>query len=106
MTIKLEEGINNLRIRMVKKAETNTYILKLKNKNTKYESEFNIVDLSVLTMFGNFIVDLGQIEYGEYIYTITDTNNIIYRDGTAYYRIDDETIPTYNENNTYISYGQ
>lgn len=107
MTLKVEQGVNNLRIRMNRKSLTsNTYLLTLKSKNSKDEYEYTVVDLSVLTMFGNFIVDLGNIDYGEYLYTLIDDNNNICRDGLAYYRIDDITIPTYDENNKYISYGE
>ena len=46
MTLKVEQGVNNLRIRMNRKSLTsNTYLLTFKSKNSKDEYEYTVVDL-------------------------------------------------------------
>ena len=106
MSIKLSEGINNISVRLNKKSETNSYIFKLKNKNTKTEVDYNSVDLNILSLNCLFIINIESLEYGEYIYSIIDTNNNLLRSGVAYYTYPDSTIPTYSENNKYITYGE
>ena len=105
MTIKLVQGINQIDVRLKQKSANNTYLFILKNKNTKYEYEYNAVDLNTLSIFARFVLDITNIEYGEYVYSIIDGNNIICRDGLAYFSYPSSTIPTYEENNKYITYG-
>ena len=106
MSIKLAEGINNISVRLNKKSETNSYIFKLKNKNTKTEVDYNCVDLNILSLNCLFIIDIESLEYGEYIYSIIDIDNNLLRSGVAYYSYPNSTIPVYNENNKYITYGE
>lgn len=106
MSIKISEGINNISVRLNKKSETNSYIFKLKNKNTKTEVDYDCVDLNILSLNCLFIINIELLEYGEYIYSIIDTDNNLLRSGVAYYSYPDSTIPTYSENNKYITYGE